>query len=129
MRLRLSQPWVTITTTAAALSFLPFFGLMSKAAKVYLPTFIAFALSGLVGTYLQRYTEVYPSLYGMPQRAPFGMMEIGVGLLYLGTWGLCYLAFMDAFPKMRIVMQTSPYRDEVQVPVDPRTMEPLPAHE
>jgi len=24
---------------------------------------------------------------------------------------------------------TSPYRDEVQVPVNPRTMEPLPAHE
>jgi hypothetical protein len=26
-------------------------------------------------------------------------------------------------------MMTSPYRDEVQVPVDPKTMEPLPAHE
>jgi hypothetical protein len=26
-------------------------------------------------------------------------------------------------------LMTSPYRDEVQVPVDPRTMEPLPAHE
>jgi hypothetical protein len=24
---------------------------------------------------------------------------------------------------------TSPYRDEVQVPVNPHTMEPLPAHE
>jgi hypothetical protein len=24
---------------------------------------------------------------------------------------------------------TSPFRDEVQVPVDPETMEPLPAHE
>jgi hypothetical protein len=27
------------------------------------------------------------------------------------------------------MLMTSPYRDEVQVPVDPRTMEPLPAHE
>jgi hypothetical protein len=36
---------------------------------------------------------------------------------------------MDAFPKMRVLLQTSAYRDEVQVPVDPRTMEPLPAHE
>jgi hypothetical protein len=26
-------------------------------------------------------------------------------------------------------LMTSPYRDEVQVPVNPRTMEPLPAHE
>ncbi len=129
MHLRLSAPWITITTIAAALAFLPFFGLMSKAAKVYLPTFIGFALSGLVGTYLQRYTEVYPSLYGIPKHAPLGVVEIGVGVLYLGTWGLCYLAFMAAFPKMRIVMQTSRYRDEIQVPVDPRTMEPLPAHE
>ena len=64
-----------------------------------------------------------------PNADSLGLVEIGVALLYLGTWGLCYLAFMAAFPKMRIVMQTSRYRDEVQVPVDPRTMEPLPAHE
>jgi hypothetical protein len=30
---------------------------------------------------------------------------------------------------MRIFMMTSPYRDDVQVPVNARTMEPLPAHE
>jgi hypothetical protein len=47
----------------------------------------------------------------------------------LGLWGFVYASFMDAFPKMRVFMMTSPYRDEVQVPVDPRTMEPLPAHE
>ena len=29
----------------------------------------------------------------------------------------------------RAVLMTSPYRDEVQVPVNPETMEPLPAHE
>jgi hypothetical protein len=27
------------------------------------------------------------------------------------------------------VLMTSQYRDEVQVPVNPETMEPLPAHE
>jgi len=27
------------------------------------------------------------------------------------------------------VLMTSPYRDEVQIPVNPETMEPLPAHE
>ena len=60
---------------------------------------------------------------------PLGIPELGVLLLYLGVWGLCYFAFMDAFPKVRVFMLTSPYRDEVQVPVDPRTMEPLPATE
>jgi hypothetical protein len=28
-----------------------------------------------------------------------------------------------------VFMLTSKYRDEIQVPVDPKTMEPLPAHE
>ena len=129
MYTRFVHPWFWISTIAVALAFLPFFGLMSKAAKVYLPTFVLFIVSSLTGTYLQRYGEVYPSLYHLPASLPFSWQEIGIGLLYLGLWGLCYLAFMDAFPKMRIVMQTSPYRDEIQVPVDPRTMEPLPAHE
>ena len=60
---------------------------------------------------------------------PFGLYEIGVTLGFLGLWGFCYLAFMNAFPRMRVFMMTSPYRDEVQVPVNPKTMEPLPAHE
>jgi hypothetical protein len=129
-RLRLIQPWFWWTTAVGVLAFvLPFFGLISKAAKLYLPTFIFFAACSILGTYLQRYVEVYPSLYGVAPASPFGIWEIGVTLLYLGAWGICYFGFMDAFPKMRIVMQTSPYRDEVQVPVNPRTMEPLPAHE
>lgn len=129
-RLRLIPPWQPITTAAVVLIFLfPFFGLLSRAAKVYLPTLTFFAASSVIGIWLQRYSEIYPALYGRVARAPFGVPELGVMLLYLGTWGLCYFAFMDAFPKMRILLQTSPYRDEIQVPVDPRTMEPLPATE
>ena len=57
------------------------------------------------------------------------MWEIAIALGYVGLWGLCYLAFMNAFPRVRVTLMTSPYRDEVQVPVDAETMEPLPAHE
>ncbi|MFL5576294.1 MAG: hypothetical protein ACJ79S_10045 [Gemmatimonadaceae bacterium] len=129
-RLRLISPWREITFSVFLLVFvLPFFGLMSRAAKVFLPTFVLFAVASLVGSWLQRYTEVYPSLYGVAPSLPFGIWELGVFALYLGTWGLCYWAFMDAFPRMRVALMTSPYRDEVQVPVDPKTMEPLPAHE
>ena len=129
-RLRLIAPWKYTTFSVGMLAFFaPFFGLISKAAKLFLPTFILFAVCSLVGTWLQRYTEVYPSLYGTADALPFGVWEIGVTLMYLGVWGLCYIAFMEAFPKMRVLLQTSPFRDEVQVPVDPRTMEPLPAHE
>ena len=60
---------------------------------------------------------------------PIGLYEIGVTLGFLGLWGVCYLAFMNAFPRMRVFMMTSKYRDEIQVPVNPDTMEPLPAHE
>lgn len=129
-RLRLMEPWTPITLAIVFLMFvLPFFGLMSRAAKIYRPTMIIFAICSIVGLWLHRYIEVYPSAYGEVDRLPFGLWEIGVALGLLGIWGLCYIAFMEAFPRMRVVLMTSPHRDEVQVPVDPETMEPLPAHE
>ena len=129
-RLRLIAPWKAITFTVFMLAFVaPFFGLISKAAKVYFPTFILFAVCSLVGTWLCRYIEVYPSLYGVANGLPFGFWEIGIFALYLGAWGFCYTQFMDAFPRMRVTLMTSPFRDEVQVPCNPETMEPLPAHE
>ncbi len=129
-RLRLMGAWKPITTAVAIFAFvLPFFGLISKAAKMYLPTFVLFAVCSLLGIYMHRYIEVYPSIYGETTSLPFGIWEIGVTLGFLGIWGLCYAAFMDAFPVMRVFMMTTPCKDEVQVPVDARTMEPLPAHE
>jgi len=108
---------------------LPFFGLVSRAAKVYLPTFIAFASASLIGLWLLRYLEVYPSIHGVTPALPFGFWEIGVTIGFLGAWVASYAAFMNAFPRMRVVLMTSEFRDEVQVPVNPETMEPLPAHE
>jgi hypothetical protein len=130
MRLRLIEGWRIPTLVTVALMFvLPFFGLMSRAAKVFYPTLVLFTFSTIFGLWMHRYLEVYPSIYGVLSDIPFGIWEIGVTLGYLGLWGVCYLSFMDAFPKMRVTLMTSPHRDEVQIPVDPRTMEPLPAHE
>jgi hypothetical protein len=130
MRLRLIGGWLFPTITGVVLMFgLPFFGLLSRAAKVFLPTMFLFAFSTVFGLWIHRYIEVYPSIYGAIADIPFGIWEIGIAAGMLGIWGFCYLAFMDAFPRMRVLLMTSPYRDEVQVPVDPRTMEPLPAHE
>jgi hypothetical protein len=131
MRLRLIHPWMGLTIATVTMMFvIPFFGLLSRAAKVYLPTMIFFALSTVVGLWFHRYLEVYPSVYGTSVGGmPFGLWEIGIGLGYLGIWGVCYLAFMDAFPRFRFTLMTSPFRDEVQVPVNAKTMEPLPAHE
>jgi hypothetical protein len=131
MHLRLIQPWTWFTVASVVLVFaFPFFGLLSRAAKVFKPTFLLFVLCSLVGMWIMRYIEVFPSEFGVPASgAPFGLWEIGVTLLYVGVWGWVYCAFMDAFPRMRLTLMTSPFRDEVQVPVDPATMEPLPAHE
>jgi hypothetical protein len=130
MRLRLIAGWRIPTLIGVTLMFVvPFFGLLSRAAKVFLPTMLLFATSTVFGLWIHRYIEVYPSIYGVVHTIPFGVWEIGVTLGLLGIWGFCYLSFMDAFPRMRVLLMTSPFRDEVQVPVDPRTMEPLPAHE
>jgi hypothetical protein len=129
-RLRLMMPWVRFSVSAVLLVFfVPFFGLLSRAAKVYKPTLALFTVLSLIGMWLVRYLEVYPSLYGVAPSNPFGLFEIGVTLGFIGLWTTCYLAFMNAFPRVRAVLMTSPYRDEVQVPVNPETMEPLPAHE
>jgi hypothetical protein len=129
-RLRLIAGWRIPTLIAVTLMFvLPFFGLLSRAAKVFLPTMVLFATSTVFGLWLHRYLEVYPSIYGVVDNIPLGIWELGVTLGLLGIWGFCYLSFMDAFPRMRVLLMTSPYRDEVQIPVDARTMEPLPAHE
>jgi hypothetical protein len=130
MRLRLIEGWRIPTLITVALMFvLPFFGLLSRAAKVFLPTMVLFASSTVLGLWMHRYLEIYPSIYGVVSSIPLGVWELGVAIGLLGIWGYCYLSFMDAFPRMRVLLMTSPYRDEVQVPVDPRTMEPLPAHE
>ena len=130
MRLRLIEPWLPITLAVVFLLFvLPFFGLLSRAAKVFLPTMAFFAVCSLAGLWLLRYIEVYPSLHAAAQTPLLGLYEVGVFLGYLGVWSLCYIAFMNAFPRMRATLMASPSRDDVQVPYDPETTEALPAHE
>jgi hypothetical protein len=127
---RLVGPWAYVSVAAVVFAFvLPFFGLLARSAKVFRPTLAFFAACSLVGIWTVRYLEIYPSLHPTALSLPFGLWEIGVFVMYVGLWGLCYVAFMNAFPRMRVVMMTSPFRDEIQVPVDPDTMEPLPAHE
>ncbi|MHB8840068.1 MAG: hypothetical protein ACYC7F_14085 [Gemmatimonadaceae bacterium] len=130
--LRLTGAWKVVTVSVAMLVFtLPFFGLLSVKAKVWTPTMMFFAASSFVGLWLARYTEVYPSIYGPRALGtlPLGKWELALFVGFLGAFGWFYTQFMDGFPKMRVFLMTSEYRDEVQVPCDPKTMEALPAHE
>jgi hypothetical protein len=129
--LRLTGVWSNTTMAAAFLTFiLPFFGLLSVKAKTNNVSMIFFALCSFFGLWFSRYTEIYPSIYGTRlETLPLGLWEIGIFAGFLGLFAWSYAHFMDAFPKVQVFKMTSPYRDEVQVPVDPATMEPLPAHE
>jgi hypothetical protein len=127
---RLTGAWTSWTLAIVILAFvLPFFGLLSVKAKVHSPTMLFFAACSVLGIYIQRYIEVYPSVYGTVANAPFKWWELLITLGFLGAWGFAYTSFMDAFPKFRTLYLTSGHADEVQIPVDPETMEPLPAHE
>ena len=67
-----------LTVSAVLLVFFaPFFGLLSRAAKVFRPTLALFTAISLAGMFLVRYLEVYPSLYGEATSNPFGLWEIG----------------------------------------------------
>jgi hypothetical protein len=128
--LRLTHAWKNWTVACAWFTFaLPFFGLLPVKAKIYSPVMFFFAACSFIGLWIARYVEVYPSVYGVVDNAPFSFWEAGIFLGFLGAWGFCYASFMDAFPKFRVFLLTSIHRDEVQVPVDPKSMEPLPAHE
>lgn len=130
--LRLTGAWKPVTLAAVVLTFaLPFFGLLGVKAKTWTPSMMFFAACSFVGLWLVRYIEVYPSIYGprAAGMAPLGKWELALFVGFLGAFGWLYSQFMDGFPKMRVFLMTSPYRDEVQVPCDPATMEPLPAHE
>ncbi len=130
MRLRLIAPWKWVTVASVIMVFFaPFFGLLSRYTKVNRMWMTIFALSSLLGMWLMRYIEVYPSGYGVVAGLPFGIWEVGCLALYVGVWGWVYIQFMNAFPRIRVTLLTSRFRDEVQVPVNPETMEPLPAHE
>ena len=130
LRLRMTAPWVKMAVSVALMVFAaPFFGVMGKFPKLFTPTMALFAFSSMLGIWMHRYLEIYPNAHLDATTIPFGLYEVGTTLGFLGLWGWSYMQFMDAFPRMRVVLMTSKHRDEVQVPVDPRTMEPLPAHE
>ena len=130
MRLRLMGVWKPISLMVVFMMFvLPFFGLLSRYTKVHLRWFILFAVTSLTGLWLHRYVEIYPSIYEVAPTLPLGAWELAMAVGLIGVWGLCYIAFMEAFPRVRVTLMTSPYRDQVQVPYDPKTMAPLPAHE
>ena len=96
---RLTAPYRWLSVVVFAFLFLaPFFALLSVTAKKNPPFLGTVAALILFGLWLERYTLVYPSLHPGADGMPFGIIEIGVTLLFAGLFVLSVAAFATRFP-------------------------------
>jgi len=105
---RLIGPWRPVGVWVFLLVFvIPFVGLLGVKPKRYPPTFLAFALIGLVGIWLERYLEVVPSINGGAGPA-IGVPEIGATLFFGGLFLLSMGLFAARYPMIspRLAMDT-----------------------
>lgn len=96
---RLGRPFGPIAVAVLlCLWALPFFGLLSAAAKKTPAVYGTFAVIVLLGLWLERYLLVYPSHYWQGAEIPLGWQEVGIGLGFAGLLVLAHLWFVARFP-------------------------------
>lgn len=96
---RLGRPFGLIAVAVLlCLWALPFFGLLSAAAKKTPAVYGTFAAIVLLGLWLERYLLVYPSHYWQGAEIPLGWQEVGIGLGFAGLLVLAHLWFVTRFP-------------------------------
>jgi hypothetical protein len=102
---RLAEPYVKLTLVVWLLLWvLPFWVLLGQRPKKTPAILGAITTGALFGFWLERYILVTPSLVspaavlaGAPI-TPFGWVEVGVGLGFLGLFFLCFMLFARVFP-------------------------------
>ncbi len=91
--------WQNLSIVVLCCLFLiPFWGLMTRAAKMNPVTHFFFASVIVLGFFLERFDLVVPSLNRTPSSFPFGLNELAVSLGFLSIFILCFIAFMRTFP-------------------------------
>ncbi len=102
---RISEPYVKLTlVTWILLWVVPFWVLLGQKPKKTPIILGTVAFGSLFGFWIERYILVTPSLITPEQVlagaavTPFGWMEIGVALGFVGLFFLCFLAFAKVFP-------------------------------
>jgi len=85
------------------LFLIPFWGLLTRFAKMTPATHMLFAGVISFGFFIERFDLVVPSLVPTPDAFPFGVGELLVTLGYLSIFLLCYIAFMRTFPIVPVV--------------------------
>ncbi len=97
------NPWFPLSWAALfAAIFIPFVIFLSRKAKETPGIMVAVGTLIAVGLWLERYVLVVPSLWH-GKGVPFGWMEIGVTLGFLGAAGLSYVLFLQYFPMLPVV--------------------------
>lgn len=100
---RFQAPYGSITTLVVLLLFVvPFIGLISAVAKKSPVTLSFFAVVVLVGLWLERYMQTYPSYYHADPQIVFGWQEIGFALPFAGLLILSLAYFANRFPLVQI---------------------------
>jgi hypothetical protein len=99
--LRFEDPWRRLAFTVFGLVFLiPFLGLMNAATKRSPIWLAAFCSVVLVGMWLERHLLIMPSVN--PDRVWLGLPELGVGLGFLGIFGLSVQGFLAKYPAVKV---------------------------
>lgn len=100
---RFLPPYAGISTTVVILLFLvPFIGLLGAMAKRSPITLSFFSIVALVGLWLERYMQTYPSYYHDLDSVVFGWTEIGFALPFAGLMILSLIYFAVRFPILQI---------------------------
>jgi hypothetical protein len=100
-----ANPYATITLAAWFLIWvIPFWVLLGAAPKKTPAILGSVVVGSLLGFYLERYILVTPSLLSPEavlagaSTSPFGAVELGIAVGFIGLFFLCFLGFAKVFP-------------------------------
>jgi hypothetical protein len=100
---RFEPPYQLIAQLVGLCMFvLPFFGLLSVAAKRTPAIYATFACISLLGLWLERWLLTYPSNYLGAEHLPLGWQEPGVLLLFVGLFLAAIGWFLTRFPLFQV---------------------------
>jgi len=100
---RFEPPFRTIAQIVGLLLFvIPFFSLLSVAAKRTPKVYATIATISLVGLWLERWLLTYPSNYIGADHLPLGWQEPGVLLLFAGLFLAAISWFLMRFPMFHV---------------------------
>ncbi len=89
------QPWATIQWTVIfVLYFLPLVVFLSRSIKKNLTFLIPVSVIILAGIWLYQFIEIVPCIWNQPY-LPFGYIEIGITLGYIGSFALCFIMYLQ----------------------------------